>query len=269
MNSKHPNAVLMAGAAAAILALTGASALAQTSPLPAVTTSDPSINTPPLGEVMGQTGGSLYQAQALLTPPPANTDPADLPHPGTVAAVSFFTVKEQLPKTYKKHDLVEILVQEDSTYSSNGNSDLERQTDENAELDNFITLNLDKLRLGGIIPGGATAVPEIKSELDRDFKAQGSVDRTDTMTERITAEVVDVKPNGNLVLQAIKDIKTDEEEHRIVLTGTCKADDITADNTLLSTQLFDLNVTENTGGAVRDATKRGWLVRLLDFASPF
>jgi flagellar L-ring protein precursor FlgH len=222
----------------------------------------------PLGEVMQETGGSLYQAQSALALPPADTDPATAPKPGTLAAESFFSVKEEEPKTYKKHDLVTVIIKEQSNYSSNGDSDLERQTDEDAKLDQFITLNLDRLRLGGITPGGTT-IPEVKSELDRDFKAQATVDRTDSMTERVTAEVVDVKPNGTLVLQAIKDIKTDEEERRFVLTGTCKSDDIAADNTLVSTQLFDINLTETCTGAVRDTTRRGWLPRLLDFMSPF
>ena len=86
---------------------------------------------------------------------------------------------------------------------------------------------------------------------------------------RVTAEVVDVKPNGTLVLQARQRIKTDDEEQTFTLTGTCRAEDITPDNTVLSTQLFDKDVTKIHTGAVRDTTKRGLLTKLLDVLNPF
>ncbi|HEX5245021.1 MAG TPA: flagellar basal body L-ring protein FlgH [Tepidisphaeraceae bacterium] len=104
---------------------------------------------------------------------------------------------------------------------------------------------------------------------DRTFKGTGDVTRNDTFTARITAEVLDVKPNGTLVLQARKHIKTDEEEQLMVLTGTCRVEDVTADNTVLSTQLNDLDLQKNHKGDVREATRRGFLGKLLDFVNPF
>ena len=78
-----------------------------------------------------------------------------------------------------------------------------------------------------------------------------------------------MKPNGTLVLQARKQIKTDDEEQQFILTGTCRVEDVSADNTILSTQLFDLQLEKNHNGAVRDATKRGWFLKFLDALNPF
>ena len=41
------------------------------------------------------------------------------------------------------------------------------------------------------------------------------------------------------------------------------------DNTVLSTQLHNLNLEKHTDGAVRDATKRGFIPRLLARLNPF
>lgn len=95
------------------------------------------------------------------------------------------------------------------------------------------------------------------------------MDRTDTLTARITGEVVDVKPNGTLVVQARKSIRTDEEEQQFVMTGICRAEDVAADNTVLSNQMYDLQLQKNHKGTVRSATKRGLLGQLLDFVNPF
>lgn len=207
----------------------------------------------PIGYATQQNGGSLLRA-SLATP---DSDKS------TVASVSLFAVPEPQPKTMKKHDLVTIIVREESAFTSQGTTDLKRNADLDAKLDQFIAFKLSQLELHGITPGG-TVAPEIKAEMNRDFKGDATVDRTDSLTARITAEIVDVKPNGTLVLQASKKIKTDDEEQQFILTGICRVDDVSADNSILSTQLFNLELTKTHKGAVRDTTNRGILQRLLD-----
>jgi flagellar L-ring protein precursor FlgH len=112
-------------------------------------------------------------------------------------------------------------------------------------------------------------VPSIKMSGKRNMKGDATVDREDTLILRVTAEVVDVKPNGTLVLQARQRIQTDEDVQTLVLTGVCRAEDVTPDNTILSTQMFDKSIAKTHTGPVRDTTRRGWLVKLLDAISPF
>jgi flagellar L-ring protein precursor FlgH len=53
------------------------------------------------------------------------------------------------------------------------------------------------------------------------------------------------------------------------LTGVCRAEDIAADNTILSTQMANLTLNRKTKGEVRDGTRRGWLNSIIDNLSPF
>ena len=111
--------------------------------------------------------------------------------------------------------------------------------------------------------------PTVSANASRNFKGEATVDRSDSVILRVTAEVLDVKPNGTLVLQARKRIKTDEEEQTIVCAGICRVEDITPDNTVLSTQLFDLEFTKMNKGQVRNTTKTGGIHKLLDWINPF
>ena len=90
---------------------------------------------------------------------------------------------------------------------------------------------------GGVL----VAVKMVRADLahDDEFRRRfrSEVDRARQVPPFCTAEVLDVKPNGTLVLQARKRIKTDDEEQVFVLSGTCRAEDITADNTILKTAL--------------------------------
>ena len=184
----------------------------------------------------------------------------------TYGSVNIMAVPKKQPRTLKKHDLVTIIVREESQASINGTTDLKRTSDIDAKIDSFVKLNLAKLSLDAKSPAVA---PEVKGEFSRNFKGDAQIDRTDSFTARIGAEVLDIRPNGTLVLQAHKHIKTDEEEQEFTLSGTCRAEDVGPDNTVLSNILHELDVKKSTKGAATSTNKRGGLGRLLDFFNPF
>jgi flagellar L-ring protein precursor FlgH len=248
----------------------GGIAMAQTAPEPARTQPRETKrqNTPPVvstnntaeqaASMVQQNNGSLLAAQLASHPDPSQVKPAQ---------VSFFAVSEPEPRTLKVHDLVQIIVQEKSDITSKGTKNTSRDSELDAKVNNFVKLSLSNLTLKGLTP--PTATPEVNLSGTRSFQGSGEVDRSDSFTARITAEVLDVKPNGTLVLQARKRIKTDEEEQQFILTGICRVEDLAADNTILSTQLFDLELQKNHKGDVRDATKQGFIGKLLDVVNPF
>jgi flagellar L-ring protein precursor FlgH len=208
---------------------------------------------------------SLLRA-AVSAQVPAQLSNSNEPAPGTLAQISFLAVPDPKPKIIKKHDLITLIIREESEFSSEGTTDLKKNADLNAAIQQFVRLSLDNKALKSNV--GANG-PAVQMTGQRDFKGEATVDRTDSYTQRVGAEVIDVKPNGTLVIQAMKTIQTDEEEQTVILSGVCRSEDITADNTVLSTQLHDLVVRKTHKGAVRDTTKRGWVPRLLDVLNPF
>ncbi len=209
-------------------------------------------------DAMQRAGGSLLRATAGVAPEPSRAN---------INTISFFAVPEPEPRTLKKHDLVTIIVREESEYKSEGTTDLKKQAALEAKIDEFISLSMANVAVQGGAEGSKP--PSIKMGGQRDFKGEATVDRTDSLILRVTAEVIDVKPNGTLVLQARQRIKTDDEEQVFILSGVCRVEDISADNSILSTQMFDKDVTKTHKGAVRETTKRGWLPKLLDVLNPF
>jgi flagellar L-ring protein FlgH len=207
--------------------------------------------------IMSQNGGSLLRASLVAAPDPARAG---------LKNVSVFSVPEQEAKTVKKHDLITIIIREESEVTSQGTSDLKRQSDIDAKVDSFARLNLQNFALQ---PSVGSVAPEVKASGTRNFKGEATVDRTDSVITRLTGEVVDVKPNGTLVIQARKKIKNDEEEQLLLCSGICRVEDVTPDNTVLSTQLFDLEFSKMNKGQVRTTTKTGFIHKLLDFVNPF
>jgi len=228
---------------------------AQRPPAPSNTQAPDTAQT--AASLLKSNGGSLLRA-SLAAQPDASFAKA--------SQVSFFAVPPPEPHVLKKRDLVTIIVREESETSVDATSETKRKSDLDAKVDQFIKLNFAEGMIENAIGGDP---PQIKASGTRNFKGEATLDRTDSMTMRVQAEVVDVKPNGTLVLQARATVTTDEEIQSIVLSGNCRAEDVTQDNTVLSTQLYDKTITKSHKGAARDATKRGLIQRLLDVVNPF
>jgi len=213
----------------------------------------------PIGILVQRTNGSLLRAETYN-----QADAGAL----TTGATSFYNVPEPKPKLLRKHDLVTIVIRESSQFSSGGITDLKHGNDLDAIIDSYVMMGWQG---GGpsINEHLPTTPIEMKTSGQRDFKGDATLNRADTFTGRITAEVIDVKPNGTLILQATENIKTDEEEQRVTLIGTCRVEDITADNSVLSNQLYALTLSKQHRGAVKDTTTRGIFTRILDWINPF
>ncbi len=183
-----------------------------------------------------------------------------------IEQVSLIAVKFAPPRKFRVHDLVTIIVRERKKFESDSELEQEKEFTISSKLEEWFRfypgcrLGSDQLSNGD---------PSIKYKFGLGWEGEGEADREDKFTERITAEVVDVKPNGNLVLEAKKYVKHDEEEITLTLTGMCRSADLTPDNTILSTQVANLRIVAKHTGAVRDASRRGWIPRLLDLLRPF
>ncbi len=186
------------------------------------------------------------------------------PNP-VLLAVSPFAVKPPEPRTIKVHDLVTIVIRESRTSLNDAKMRSEKEWEMKAELAKWFRLDLhDRL----VPQTFADGTPGVDFKFENNYEGRGKYDRKDSLTTRITAHVIDVKPNGNLALEARKRIKVGDEVLIATLTGECRADDVNAQNTVLSTQIADLEIEMPDAGAVRDATRRGWLMRLFDLLRP-
>ena len=108
-----------------------------------------------------------------------------------------------------------------------------------------------------------------------DFKAKGGVknelDGTGQtviqgqLSTKITASVVEVRPNGHLVIEGSRLIAVNKDEDQITLHGVVRPEDIAADNTVLSTYLAEARISYNGKGPVRGAAHRGIFNRILSW----
>ena len=189
----------------------------------------------------------------------ATTPAADA---AALANVSLFAVTPPPPKTFAKNDLIEIVINETSMQKHEQKLDTKKDYSTDAELSKFPSLrNLIELQLRN---GDSQAKANLGVKSKNQFKGDGQYERSDRFTARITATVLEVKPNGTLVLEAKKAFTSNEEETVMVMSGVCRPEDITVQNTIQSTQLANLSLTVRNSGDVKDASKKGFIPQVLD-----
>lgn len=131
--------------------------------------------------------------------------------------------------------------------------------------------------LGGLVPlvaglpiNGAAAVAPVMGELGRrEFEGRGTTGRTSIVRSRITARVVEVLPNGDLRIEAVKLVKINKETEQLAVTGIVRKNDLARDNSIPTTLVGDLRVEFNGKGIASADNGPGWLWRLFDKINPF
>ncbi len=181
--------------------------------------------------------------------------------PLRAASMLYIAIPE--PRLFEIHDLVTLIIDETSSAESKQTLNTKKDYELGADVAAFPDLlALLELRLQ---PGERSNIASLDIESNQRMKSQGTAKRSDRFIARITAEIIDVKPNGTLVLEARKTVQSQNGESKtIVLSGICRQEDITDANTLNSSQLANLHIAQTTEGEVTRTTKKGFIPRVLE-----
>jgi flagellar L-ring protein FlgH len=107
-------------------------------------------------------------------------------------------------------------------------------------------------RLGGVMKGVDFSKTDISN------KGTGSADQTASLTGSVAVSVVEVMPNGNLVLRGEKQLALTEGSEVIQVAGIIRPDDVAPNNTVQSRRLANAQIAYRGSGDLANATRAGW-----------
>lgn len=146
-------------------------------------------------------------------------------------------------------DLVTIIIVEQAEATSSASTGAERQ---------------GSLKVG---PGQGLLdfLPLLGASGGSQFDGSGKTIRSGSVKAQMTARVVEVLPGGALRVEGRQTIVINDEEQEIVLTGIVRPEDISRENTVLSTYVADARIVLRGSGALGREQKPGILTRLFDW----
>ena len=155
------------------------------------------------------------------------------------------------------NDLVTIRVIENITGSGTADSALAKNSSAAAAVSKLF--GMEKR-----FPGSADPTALVAAKTATDFKGAGTTNRTGELTASMTARVSDVLPNGDMVVEGIREIEINGDRQIVVLSGVVRQVDIDQNNIVRSTEIGQLRIRYFGRGLMKDNLKPGWLIRALN-----
>lgn len=155
------------------------------------------------------------------------------------------------------NDLVTIRVVENIT--GQGSADAALTKDSNGSVGLSKLFGLEKK-----LPSSADPSALVAAKTSTDFKGAGTTTRAGVLTAQMTARVSDLLPNGDMVVEGVREIEINGDHQVVVLSGVVRAVDIDQNNVVLSTEIGQLRIRYFGKGLMKDNLKPGWIVRVLN-----
>jgi flagellar L-ring protein precursor FlgH len=118
-------------------------------------------------------------------------------------------------------------------------------------------------------PVGSFSLGKYQGQFNNEFAGKGATSRTDSMSAYMSATVVDVLPNGNLMIRGARWTKVNDEMQQTILEGIVRPIDITRNNTIQSQNIAEAKIFLVGKGPVSKHQKPGWLSQFFDVVNPF
>jgi len=161
-------------------------------------------------------------------------------------------------------DIVTILIQENNTTSKENST----QTSKSSSVDASLQTIFYSPAVSGFLTKGGQ-LPAMRFGGSQSFDGGGKINNSERMTARIAVKVVDVLPNGNMIIEGRRETTVSGEKQEAILRGTVRGEDVTANNTVFSYNVADASIKFTGKGTISDNQRKGWLLRVWEKVTPF
>ena len=163
-------------------------------------------------------------------------------------------------RAMRPNDLISVVVEESLTATTTGKVNNSRASAANSGISGLI----------GTLHAGNALQNLITQSSSNSLGAQGESDTASSLTTTFGGQVIDVLPNGMLVIEAARQVEFSQQTQTIILRGLVRPEDISQQNQVLSTAISSLELEVKGKGIVNDYTRRQnplvrWLQQILVF----
>lgn len=106
-------------------------------------------------------------------------------------------------------------------------------------------------------------IPYLGAKGKSKYKGDADTSRSGSLEAKVTAQVIKVLPDGNLVIDGSKRLLINNEEQLLTISGTIRPEDIEADNSILSTYIMNASIKYKGKTTISDEEKPGIVTRVL------
>ncbi len=226
-----------------------------------------------LSACQGSSKAPTVIAPVVNAAPVQSYTPQD-PHanPGSLYAESDIDPLFSDSRARRVGDIVVVNIIESSQATNTASTDTDKESNNDYGIPSFFgrsNIPFVPLAAGGLTAPVGAGTSVFQTNSNSDYAGTGQTSRSNTVVSSIASRVIKVLPGGILQLEGVRQTRVNEETQYMVISGTIRARDIAADNSIMSTQMADANIQYYGQGVITDKQKPGWFTRFMDNLWPF
>jgi len=203
-----------------------------------------------------QTGYKPVQ-MPMPAPQPASYNPNSLWRNGSRA---FF--KDQ--RAHQVGDILTVKVKITDKATLENETQRSRKNSEDSGVTDFLGSKLIKTPASSILPGKILTADSTASS-----EGKGTIDRKEELLTNVAGVVIQVLPNGNLVIEGKQEVRVNYEVRELVVAGVVRPEDIESDNTIDSTKIAEARIAYGGRGQITDVQQPRYGQQIADAILPF
>ncbi|MDD3029717.1 MAG: flagellar basal body L-ring protein FlgH [Alphaproteobacteria bacterium] len=249
LRSRYPSVLL---AVAALLCLPGCNAFDRISSIG---------DQPKLASIENPTARNGYRPVTMPMPLPSLQDrqPNSLWETGGRA---FF--RDQ--RAARVGDILTVIVEIDDKAQISNETKRSRSNSNTANLTSFLGF---ETKLSKVLPTSVDPASLIDSGSDTSNDGKGSIGRSEKVDLRIAATIIQILPNGNMVLEGKQQVNVNYDMRELTVNGIIRPQDISADNTITYDQIAEARINYGGQGLIADVQQPRYGDQLYDILMPF
>lgn len=158
-------------------------------------------------------------------------------------------------KARRVGDLLTVILRE----STNASKSASTSTSRAAKID-----VPDPTVLGGLVTRNGQPILSMDVDTGTDFSGKGDSSQSNSLTGNIAVLVTEILDNGYLHVKGEKTLSLNQGTEVVIISGIVRPNDISPQNTILSTQIAGAEITYSGKGAIAGSNRQGWLTRFFN-----
>ncbi|WP_422063203.1 flagellar basal body L-ring protein FlgH [Shimia sp.] len=163
-------------------------------------------------------------------------------------------------------DILTVVIEVDEKAQINNETERSRSGSESMSIPQLAGL---PQRLNTRLPEGATTDPLVDLSSNSSSSGDGSVKRSEKLTLRVAATIVDVLPNGVLAIQGTQELRVNYELRELLVSGFVRSEDISRQNEITFDKIASARVSYGGRGQISDMQQPRLGQQVLDAVLPF
>lgn len=123
--------------------------------------------------------------------------------------------------------------------------------------------------ISNVLPGEAKTDPALDATSSSNASGQGQVTRNESISLKVAARVIEILPNGHLVITGRQEVRVNFELRDLQVTGIIRPEDITRNNDITYDKMAEARISYGGRGQITDVQQPRLGQQVIDMVSPF